>query len=222
MFVALSDLHLTPFFNRKKFECLASIIRSADQVAIVGDLWDGHLCTFEEFVRSPWNKLFPLLKERETLYLPGNHDPLEWCDERVNLFSVHQEEAVDLQVGEFHLHLEHGHRILPEIQTLTPEQFRMLHRYCPLIGWVDFLLFRVLLHGLGGDRWARFNNRNRIPRLKQRARELAETGKWLVCGHLHLAELDREAKYANCGFVGLGRASYLRVDQDMQLVEVRY
>ncbi|OGC37746.1 hypothetical protein A2V54_00675 [candidate division WWE3 bacterium RBG_19FT_COMBO_53_11] len=215
-------MHLTPFFNRKKFECLANIIRGADQTVIVGDLWDGHLCTFEEFVRSPWNKLFPLLKERETIYLYGNHDPEEWCDERVSLFSNRQASEIDLRVGRFDLHLEHGHRITPELSTLSPDQFRLLHRYFPPIGWADFLLFQVILHGLGGERWARFNNRNRIPRFKRRSKELAETGKWLVCGHLHLAELDHEAKYANCGFVGLGRAHYLRIDQDINLVKVQY
>jgi predicted MPP superfamily phosphohydrolase len=82
-----SDTHLTKGFNRKKYEFLREIIEPVDRVIINGDFWDGYLTSFDKFVNSEWQKLFPLLKEKQTIYLYGNHDKTKWCDSRVNLFS---------------------------------------------------------------------------------------------------------------------------------------
>ena len=210
MLVALSDTHLThQFFNPKKFHYLANIIGGADQVAIVGDWWDGHRCRFDQFIRSPWRALFPLLKSRNTIYLYGNHDPEELCDERVNLFSVRQGWEINLQVGSWNLHFEHGHRIAPD--PIAKKYPRVLE--LPGIGYFDYLFTELLPTSLFGQRWLNYRGKAADRQLKARSQELAGNGQWLVCGHSHLAELDPTIKYANCGFVGLGRAQYLRVDR---------
>ncbi|GMR19064.1 MAG: hypothetical protein BMS9Abin34_189 [Patescibacteria group bacterium] len=219
MLVAFSDTHLTHHrFNPKKFSYLANIIRSADQVAIVGDFWDGMRCSFDQFIRSPWRALFPLLKSKDAIYLYGNHDLEEWCDERVNRFSTRQAEAADITAGTFNLRLEHGHRIAPDPITKNPKILNI-----PLIGWVDFIFTSVIPVTLFGERWTEISGRESTRLMRERAKELSANGQWLVCGHSHLAQLDPAVKYANCGFIGLGRAQYLRVNEySIDLINTRF
>jgi len=206
--VAFSDVHLTSRFDQRKFNYLFNLIKGSDRVVIVGDWWDGHRCSFGQFIRSPWRALFPLLKSRDTIYIHGNHDLEEWCDERVNLFSNHQAGEIDLQVGSFNLHFEHGQKIAPDPITKNPGILRI-----PFIGWADYLFLEVFLTSLFGDRWINYRGRTCAELLKARAAESAKNGQWLVCGHSHIAEIDPTIKYVNCGFIGLGRAQYLRVDR---------
>lgn len=219
MLVVVSDMHLTNrWFNPKKLRYLTNIIESADQVAITGDFWDGFRCSFDQFIKSPWRVLFPLLKSKEAIYIYGNHDPEEWCDWRVNLFSVYQAESVDLKVGTLNLHLEHGHRIAGDPLTKYPQL-----RNVPLLGHADYLLQNFIPTSLFGERWVKFMGRYPTNLMRERAEELSKSGQWLVCGHSHVAQLDPTIKYANCGFFGLGYAQYLRVDKhSIGLAKDRY
>ena len=209
MLVALSDTHLTPRVNLKKFNYLFNLIKGADQVVIVGDWWDSRRCTFDQFLRSSWENLFPLLRSKETVYLYGNHDPREQCDGRVEQFSVRQADELDLEFGTLKLHFEHGHRIAPDpIEKNHPGILKV-----PGIGHADYLFTELIPTSLFGERWINYRGKAAAKLLKARSKEIAKSGRWLVCGHSHLAELDPAIKYANCGFFGLGRAQYLRVDQ---------
>ncbi|MEX0587480.1 MAG: metallophosphoesterase [Patescibacteria group bacterium] len=206
--VALSDTHLThQFLNPRKLRYLENIIRPAKRIVIVGDWWDSYRSTFDQFVRSPWNALFPLLKQREAIYLYGNHDPEEAGDERVNLFSIRQGWEIDLRFGSFDLHFEHGHRIAPDpIARKYPWVLGL-----PGIGHFEYLFTEIIPTSLFGDRWLNYRGKPAAEQLRARAAEIAKSGRWLVCGHSHIAELDPEIKYANCGFIGLGRAQYLEI-----------
>ena len=219
MLVGLSDVHLTSRFDRKKFNYLFNLIKGADQVALVGDWWDSRRCTFDEFLGSPWNNLFPLLRSRETVYLYGNHDPRERCDGRAEQFSVRQADELNLEFGTFRLHFEHGHRIAPDpIEKNHPGILKV-----PGIGHADYLFTELIPTSLFGERWINYRGRVCANLLKARSKEIADNSRWLVCGHSHLAELDPAIKYANCGFFGLGRAQYLRVDRySIGVVKARY
>jgi len=81
-----SDTHISRRFSQKKFELLENIISDVDQVIINGDLWDDTKTTFDDFVNSPWSKLFPLLKNKNAIYIHGNHDMQHKSDNRVKLF----------------------------------------------------------------------------------------------------------------------------------------
>ncbi len=218
MLIAFSDTHLTHhWFNPKKFRYLANIIRSADQVAIVGDFWDGMRCSFDQFIQSPWKALFPLLKSKDAIYLYGNHDLEEWCDERVNRFSTHQAEAVDITVGTLNLRLEHGHHIAPDPITKNPKLLNI-----PMIGWADYIFTSVIPMTLFGERWTKISGRESTRLMRERAKELSANGQWLICGHSHVAQLDPEIKYANSGFISLGRIQYLKIDKySIDLVKAR-
>jgi len=83
-----SDSHLhPPIFKKAYFDRLVNLIEQADQVIINGDFWEGYFYSFDQFVNSKWNQLFPLLKQKHTIYLPGNHDLMSKLDKRTNLFS---------------------------------------------------------------------------------------------------------------------------------------
>ncbi|HEB14010.1 MAG TPA: hypothetical protein ENI09_01190 [candidate division WWE3 bacterium] len=219
MLIVFSDTHLTHhWFNPKKFRYLANIIRSADQVAIVGDFWDGMRCSFDQFIQSPWKALFPLLKSKDAIYLYGNHDLEEWCDERVNRFSTLQAEAVDITVGTFNLRLEHGHRIAPDPITKNPKLLNI-----PMIGWADYIFTSAIPMVLFGDRWAKVSGRVPTHLMRERAKWASANGQWLICGHSHSAQVDPAIRYANSGFVGSGWAKYLRVDEySIDLINARF
>ena len=219
MLVGLSDVHLTSRFDRKKFNYLFNLIKGADQVALVGDWWDSRRCTFDEFLGSPWNNLFPLLLSRNAIYIYGNHDPRERCDGRAEQFSVRQADELDLEFGTFRLHFEHGHRIAPDpIEKNHPGILKV-----PGIGHADYLFTELIPTSLFGERWINYRGRVCAKQLKAAAEEFAVKGQWLVCGHSHIAELNPAIKYANCGFFGLGRAQYLRVDNySIGVVKARY
>ena len=90
-YLIFSDTHLTPKYEPKKFAVLKNAIEQADRVIINGDFWEGFVCTFNEFVESPWSKeLFPLLKKKKAVYLFGNHDRESLANERASLFSDKQ------------------------------------------------------------------------------------------------------------------------------------
>src|SRR3990170_7877882 len=96
--LVFSDSHLTDKFEEKKFDFLKKIIRQSDLVIINGDFWDGYLTTFSRFISSDWNKLFPLLKSKKTIYIYGNHDRESYIDRNAKLFS-------DLQTHSYRLKL---------------------------------------------------------------------------------------------------------------------
>ncbi|KUK82735.1 MAG: Metallo-dependent phosphatase, partial [Microgenomates bacterium 39_6] len=81
-----SDTHLTDRLDPKKMAFLKKIINKADQVIINGDFWDGAFISFDQFLSSPWQELFSLLKKKQTIYIYGNHDKKERCGKGVSLF----------------------------------------------------------------------------------------------------------------------------------------
>src|SRR5690606_17718607 len=97
--IIFSDTHLSSRVYRKKLRYLQAVIETADRVVILGDFWDGFLTDFDRFLRSGWRVLFPMLLERQAIYLYGNHDRSQWSDERVSLFSVEQGLSHTLSIG---------------------------------------------------------------------------------------------------------------------------
>ena len=114
----ISDLHLGNHFDPKKLAFLQEIISAADQVIINGDFWEGLLFSFSEFVESPWKELFPQLKSKNTIYIHGNHDKKNLCDERVSLFSQEQKTFHRLQIGDLVFVIIHGHQFNPFFNRL--------------------------------------------------------------------------------------------------------
>lgn len=195
--LVFSDTHLSTEFDGQLFDYISNLINSVDQVIINGDFWDWYLCSFDDFVNSEWQQLFPLLKAKNTIYLYGNHDPEAASDERVSLFSVKQgySHRVQLDTG-LEYHIEHGHRITPEFDATHPRLTKVL----------GFLYPRYLLLN---QRQTRMGKISRKMRWRRCQRMLGEVRAYLrqkndfplmVCGHIH----DQSDERQSSGFVCTG------------------
>lgn len=213
----ISDLHLTPQFDLKKFLFLQEIIGKADQVIINGDFWEGLSCLFDDFVNSEWNQLFPLLKSKNTIYIYGNHDKKIFSDDRVNLFSVEQKNRHQLQVGDITFTIVHGHQFNPFFNRL----FRFL-KLPKLFLKILITLERWLLKTFKND-YIRLHYRLYNKEIKGKVRKSLRKNQIIVCSHTHAAEFDLKNKFINTGLINYGLAQYIIVDdEEVQLHSVQY
>jgi len=217
--IIFSDTHLTQYFSTRKFNYLKKIITQADRVIIVGDFWDAFVSSFDDFIKSGWSVLFPLLRDKDAIYVFGNHDLKEWCNKRVALFSVCQADSLELETGGFKLHIEHGHRIAPDYDTKFPWLRSLYLAIRPLIGTANFLKFRLKLAFRRGQLTPSPKNE----KMKSWCRKNLKGNQIGVFGHSHAPELDLTARFANAGFILFGYASYLKIENgEIALVEERY
>lgn len=215
--IIFSDTHLTRRFEKRKFDYLKRIISQADKVIINGDFWDGYFTNFDKFIKSRWAALFPLLKAKKTIYLYGNHDRREWCNEKVTLFSEKQAATTQIKIADKIFHVEHGNRIAPALDDRFPWiTVKMLRR---IIAFFIFF-FGKLLSTPTGKRYLR---RHYAEKIKKWWEEQNKKGHILICGHSHVAELNLNSSYLNTGFIQNGYAHYLKImDDKLELVEERY
>lgn len=214
----LSDTHLRSVFQKNKFNFLYTLFSSVDRIIINGDFFDGHLITFSDFIRSPWNKLFPLMREKNTVYIYGNHDIAHMSDERVNLFSIQQADEFRLPVGNKTLVIMHGHQIVL-FGTDPP--------FWPVTGWWKFFalvyeFFEELYVKLFGKyfswQYTPFNNI-----MKRWIIKNLHDNEILVTGHIHSAEFNVGKKFINTGITRHGLAQYLLIEgEQLRLVHKRY
>lgn len=216
-----SDTHLTARFNPRKFAFLEKIIDSADRVFINGDLWDYWYCSFDKFVNSEWQRLFPLLKSKQASYLYGNHDPEEKNDERVNYFSDFQGTEIEEKLGSQNLLITHGHNIWAGMQALTALPLSSVYGTSAqfVVDCVEWTGTKLLQrYGKNLLPWRYLDNHN----LKRFSLDLPED-KFLVCGHTHLAYYHPEARYVNTGSIRFGHANYVTIeDGNIKLNYARY
>ena len=213
--VIFSDTHLSSRVYRKKFNYLKSIIEPADRVIILGDFWDGFLTSFDKFLNSQWNQLFPLLLEREAAYVYGNHDRLQWSDERVDLFSVEHGMELHRNFGPYELYLTHGHTVFTSLEDKYPA----LNHSIPLRMGASLDVLHKLVWG---RRFMRDDNKINNPG-RNWVNQSLPAPQILVCGHSHYPELDLTQRMINTGFIGTGYGNYLRIiDDDIQLVREKY
>lgn len=204
-YLVISDTHLTHHFNEKKYRALYSLISDADRVILNGDFWEGFETTFDQFITSPWNTLFPLLKQKNTIYIYGNHDKQRFSDERRNLFCVQTAEAMTIESGEKRFIFEHGHIYCKMIdEKLGIERFprwastvatyiqdQMIRNYGP-----D--LMRKLFHTLNKD-------------IHKNVKGTLKPNDVFVCGHTHVSEYSPHLQFLNTGFINYGLAQYATI-----------
>lgn len=204
-YLIFSDTHLDRNFDKKKFEFLQKIIALGDIVIINGDFWEGYSCTFDEFVRSPWKKLFPLLKKKNTVYIFGNHDKKEYADKRVHLFSVEQTRKYTFQSGENIFHLEHGDRIIPFGDDIIFK--RMSQTVSNFLTFLEYLSVKI-----SGMRLIRLVYQQFNEQLKKKVASLLKKNEYLICGHTSSSEIDLKNHYINSGWIKHGIGQYLIIE----------
>lgn len=213
-----SDTHLTKKFDRKKFELLYKIISEADQVIINGDFWDSYYIKLEEFLNSKWNKLFPLLKSKNSIYIYGNHDDDDDNDDRVLEFCDEVKERHEFKWGKKKIVVEHGDRL----NASKVQRYRWISS-----NKVLFAFLREMSHLVYGFISQRFLggllSKRDHKKLKKAVLDQKKKNEIYITGHSHINELDLENGFANSGFIQHGIASYIIVSEDeIELIKRKY
>ncbi len=217
-----SDTHLTVRFEQEKYDFLKRIVSDCDQVVINGDFWDGAITTFDKFVNSDWKSLFPLLKQKNTVYVYGNHDRRENSDERVSLFSVKQTYRHILKQNNKTFIIEHGHQTQPAI-------FEKLDIFPHSRIFVVFLnnffsVFEKSVIKLLGNKTLQHKLYGKLNReTKQNIKELDLRNAIYICGHTHSPEIDLKNNFINTGFIRHSIAQYIMIENGKaELKEEKY
>lgn len=200
--LVFSDTHLNLPFEEKKFNFLTDIIKKADKVIINGDFWEGYFIHFREFIDSPWKNLFTLLKQKQTVYIFGNHDRKRFSTKEIAAFSDLQTDKYKLEFKDKTYIFEHGNRIVPlengdvavagkpNLMTQIADQ---IEKYIIKTGGA--LYQKGLLH---------YNKQ-----IKDNIKLELKENEYFVCGHTHCAEVDNKNRFINTGIIKHGLAQYM-------------
>lgn len=222
--VIISDTHLTFFFDKGKYEVMKNAIENADRVIINGDFWDGHLVKFNTFIRSKWSEIFPVLSERETIYIYGNHDEKRYIDDRYKLFASDLRRDFQFESGGRSFHVEHGHERLPLGPLMKLNLPDPILRSIFQFGWISS---QIESAGVSMVKWDLYEKAidtkiNKINTMIKGDIDM-DTDKIHIVGHSHIPEIDLESNFANSGFIRAGMASYIVVeDGEIDLVQKTY
>ncbi|MFZ1721762.1 MAG: metallophosphoesterase family protein [Microgenomates group bacterium] len=214
-----SDTHLSNSFDEHHFNALTSVISDADQVIINGDFWDVYLTSFDDFLASEWQKLFPLLKQKNALYLYGNHDKPEYTDERVALFSSTQAFEHSFVESEKAYTVMHGHLHVPEFDDKFPRLADKFSKHYPKLDKIKKKQTAI------GKISRKFDSkyRKRLHKKLVLYANQRESDDILICGHTHFRSVDDSKKYINPGDFRNGWARYVLIENDqLTVVEERY
>lgn len=210
-YIVISDLHLSHEFNDKLFLELKKIIQNSTNVIINGDFWDDSKTTFEKFVNSKWNMLFPLLKERKTIYITGNHDPIYKINKKFKLFAEKLVQNITIKHNNQDFYITHGQ----EYSVVTKIAMKIAKKNTNLVKFLGYPMFLPM-----------YINEKFILRQKE-IKSLFKTynkkyknkfsNKILVMGHTHIPEIDFENMYINTGFINKDVLHYLQLGSKVKL-----
>lgn len=221
--LVFSDTHLSTKFDRRLFDALTDLISKSEGVIINGDFWEGLAIKFDDFLRSEWRHLFPLLKQKKAIYIYGNHDHQIYSDERVYRFCSKAVTEYCLETPSCKYVFKHGHEFLfpkhsdkclrkPAGETRTCwRKFRL--KIAEIAQSVGFGLF-------GPKVLPAFINH-----MSSEIRAVAaEKDSVLVCGHTHRPYHNKELNFVDIGFFSYGWANYMEIDEsgEFNLISRRY
>ncbi|GIK83683.1 MAG: hypothetical protein BroJett025_03050 [Patescibacteria group bacterium] len=215
--LVFGDTHLTNRFDSELFDYIAKLVKSADQVIINGDFWDAYLTTFDKFCNSEWCNLFPLLKEKKTVYVFGNHDKQEYMDDRYLLFSDIQLLEHTFTSGNKKFKVQHGHLIAPAYDARflfrNNVLVRPFYQFCVrMIEKNEFI--RDMQHKSEFDLGI-----HKINFYIQNISKNFEKDQHYIFGHTHIHKQIPEYNIINIGVLQNKRRHYLLIeDGNIQLV----
>ncbi|OGK18563.1 hypothetical protein A3G67_01820 [Candidatus Roizmanbacteria bacterium RIFCSPLOWO2_12_FULL_40_12] len=204
--LVFSDSHLDHNFEPKKLSYLKKLVRSVDQVIINGDFWEGYSITFDQFLSSKWNELFPLLKAKKAVYIFGNHDKKVLADKRMSQFCAQSQLQYKLKTPRYTYVFEHGNRLAPYIddiwnlRTLPPVTNNLL-------GELEGTAVRIFGAKALTYLYGRFNKK-----IKGLLKHELKKNEVFVCGHTHVAEVDLKNQFINDGLIRHGLAHHLIIE----------
>ena len=206
--LVISDTHLNLPFSIEKYTILKRIISQSDRVILNGDFWEGYLLRFDQFLKSDWKKLFPMLREKHTIYIYGNHDKQIFSDERTQQFSVKQTNRYMEKIGPYTFIFEHGNRVIPLIDdnrnwNIPPRRMLL----------VSNLLHKYMIRFFGNTFLQLCFGRLNMRGIKNLKKEL-HPGEIFVCGHTHAKRLDIPNQFVNSGVSKHGVIQWLWIDEN--------
>lgn len=209
--LVFSDTHLFLPFDEKKFNFLKKIISESDQVIINGDFFDDYMITFDNFISSLWNQLFPLLKSKKTIYIFGNHDQQKFSDKRLSLFSDIQVTSYKLQVANIQYIFTHGHATRPTPDTKFNLSWKIKHFGMIFVHFFRNLLMRIFRKKALDIMYGHYNKKSKKfikNTCQQKINEI------YVIGHNHYGEIDLKNNFVCSGAIIYGFAQYLSIDSE--------
>lgn len=205
--LVISDTHLNLPVSLAKYTILSDLFHQADRIILNGDFWEGYLLSFDQFIKSDWQKLFPILRQKKAIYIYGNHDKAKASDDRVNRFSVKQTDRYEETIGQYHFIFEHGNRIIPLVDDhmhwKKPPYFMMLFANT---------LHKILVRCFGNlflQLFFRKLNKKGIQRLKKELKP----NEIYVCGHSHAKTIDLPNQFVNSGVAKHGVIQWIWIDE---------
>lgn len=218
----LSDLHLTSKFDKNKYNYLVELINKYDKVILNGDFWSAYSTTATKFMNSKWNKIFPLLKDKNTSYIYGNHDREKWNNSNlVNLFSNKQTNKETITLGNTTYIIEHGNNLLPK-DSLTNPTFMKLNRALKIDDLIRYPIEKWIIKRLGINVYMNFTKGiNEI--LKHYASTNLKDNEILITGHTHSPEIALNKHFIAGGILNFRHAQYVVINKDsVELIKETY
>jgi UDP-2,3-diacylglucosamine pyrophosphatase LpxH len=221
--LVFSDTHFSKKFFPRQFEVLKKLISESDKIIINGDFWEGLAISFDDFLKSEWSKLFPLLKEKDTVYVYGNHDDKIFSDNRVYQFCNKAVDEHYMDTPKQKYLFKHGQEfLLPQYSRKRHQEHIKRARTLRMrlsVAKNDFI--QSIGFGLFGPKVLPAII-NRIP-TEVRA-TIGKSGYLLVCGHTHRPGHVAKNNFLDIGFLNYGWANYLLIDDsgEFKIVSKRY
>lgn len=204
--LVISDLHLTTNFILKKYKYLESLFLSVDKIIINGDFWTAYYNTFDEFIKTKWSGLFPILLSKNAIYIYGNHDKKIWQDDRNKLFSVWQGDEYKLETGGTKYLITHGHSFLGD--SLSTPNFMRIWRLFKF-DVVKYFIESIFLRTVGRYIYLPASIMNN--KVKADALSFKDID-YLIIGHTHWVEVDAKNKFVNSGIIHSGISNYILIE----------
>ena len=208
--LVFSDTHLGQgkFFEEKKYRFLERIIKDSDHVIINGDFWDGFFITFEQFRDSPYKHLFPLLKSKKTVYIPGNHDDTGMSEPLTSLFAENKTLRHEFTHQHLNFVLEHGDQQIEIFKTEKAILKKNRVHIARGLNKIEYFITRnfkdVKMLKAGQKRY------NTV--IKKSIKKFLKEDQIFICGHTHLAEFNLKERFINTGMIKHGLAQYLIIE----------
>lgn len=208
----LSDLHLTNKFDEKKYNYLKNLINKYEDIIINGDFWSVYSVTFNEFIESEWNKLFSLLKNKNTTYIYGNHDKREWMNEKIELFCNTHGHKHRIETKSKKYLVEHGDKLVKR-KHFEHNWYIKFIRSLKIDDIMRQPLEKLVIRFFGIETY------NKLPKyqiedIKEYTKNNLKEDEFLIVGHIHSPEISVENKYSCSGIIDYGHAQYLIVTEE--------
>lgn len=205
--LVISDTHLCDPFEQKKIVFLQKLFSQHDRIIINGDFWEGYWYTFEEFLSSKWSVLFPILKQKHTIYIYGNHDREIYSDSRREQFCDWAGWRYEETMGGIRYIFEHGNRL-----ALKFDEKVHMQRVSRIL-FIPFYLTEMFIVRVLGLRFFHllFGKLNR--KIKRLIKHELKPGEIFVCGHSHVKEYAPGSQFINTGVNKYGYSEYGIIDE---------